>query len=141
MIEKKLKILIKDLDLLQNDLHKNPESFNTNKLKINQHHITEMKNVCDTLQTVSSYEYEFKNLSKIKHALHELEHLIKPTSAERSSEKAPVKSKPTTVTAKKGTIRVKAQKKTQTVSVVKAKKKKAISKKRNLQRNWLQKRV
>jgi hypothetical protein len=96
VIEKNLEILLEDLDLMQQGLHKNPDSFNTNKLKINQHRITEMKNVCDTLQTVRSYEFESKKLSQVKHALHELEHLIQPTSFEISAEKARVKSKPKT---------------------------------------------
>src|ERR1700722_12738971 len=43
VIENNLKTLIKDLDLMQHNLYKNPDSFNTNKLKINQYHITEMK--------------------------------------------------------------------------------------------------
>lgn len=128
VIEKNLKTLIKDLDLMQNDLHQNPYSFNTNKLKINQHHITQMKNVCDTLQTVRSYEYEFKNLGKIKHALNELEHLIQPTSFEKSLE-ARAKSKQKTVPAKKEQILVEAKKKIEEDSIVKSKKQKAISKK------------
>jgi hypothetical protein len=129
VIEKNIKILIEDLDLMQQGLHENPDSFNTNELKINQHHITEMKNVCDTLQTVRSYEYESKNLGKIKHALHELEHLIQPTSFERSLEKTPVKSKQRTVPAKKEHILVEAKKKIEEDSIVKSKKQKAISKK------------
>lgn len=132
VVEKNLEILIKDLDLMQHGFHKNPDSFNTNKLKINQHHITEMKNVCDTLQTVSSYEYEFKNLGKIKHALHELEHLIQPTSFERSLEKARVKSKQKAVPEvpeKKRHILLKAKKKMEEDSEVKSEKPKAISKK------------
>ena|ERR1700733_8406888 len=128
VIEKNLETLIEDLDLMQQSLHKNPDSFNTNKLKINQQHITEMKNVCDTLQTVRSYEYEFKNLGKIKHALHELEHLIQPTSFERSLEKARVKSKQKTVSTKKGHIPAEAKKKIEEDSIVKPKKQKAISK-------------
>jgi len=129
VIEKNLEILIENLDLMQHGLHKNPDSFNTNKLKINQHRITEMKNVCDTLQTIKSYEYEFKNLGKIKHALNELEHLIQPTSFERSLEKARVKSKPKTVPEKKEHILVEAKKKIEEDSIVKSKKQKAISKK------------
>ncbi len=101
MIEKNLGILIKDLDLMQQSLHKNPDSFNTKKLKINQHHIDEMRNVCDALQTVNTYEYEFKNLGKTKHALNELEHLIQPTKFEKSLEKAQVKSGQKTKSAKK----------------------------------------
>ncbi len=110
VIEKNLETLIQDLDLMQHGLKKNPDSFNTNKLKINQHRITEMRNVCDTLQTVRSYEYEFKNLGKIKHALNELEHLIQPTSFEINSEKARVKSKQKTVPAAKKKIEVKSKK-------------------------------
>ena len=131
VIEKNLEILIKDLDLMQHSLQKNPDSFNTNKLKINQQHITEMKNVCDTLQTVRSYEYEFKKLGKIKHALHELEHLIQPTSFERNLEKARVKSKPKTVPAKKEHLLVGAKEKIKEESIVKSKKQKTISKKTN----------
>lgn len=130
MIEKNLEILIKDLDLMQHSLHKTPSSFNTNKLKINQHRITEMKNICDTLQTVRSYKYEFKNLGKIKHALKELEHLIQPTSFERSLEKAHVESKPKTVPAKKEHFPVEAKEKIKEKSVVKSKKQKTISKKK-----------
>jgi hypothetical protein len=114
VIEKHLKTLIKDLNLIKQSLHTNSDSFDTNKLKINHHHITEMKNVCDTLQTVRSYEYEFKNLSKIKHALSELEHLIQPTSFEKSLEKAHVKSKQKTapaMPAKKRPILVQTKKK------------------------------
>ena len=122
VIEKNLEILIKDLDLMQQELLKKPSSFNTNKLKINQHRITEMKNVCDTLQTVRSYEYEVKNLAKIKHALHELERLIQPTSFEKSLEKAGVKNKQKAVSAV-------SAKKIKKVSIVKSKKPKAISKK------------
>jgi hypothetical protein len=129
VIEKNIKILIEDLDLMQSSLHKNPDSFNTNQLKINQNHITEMKNVCDTLQTVRLYEYEFKNLGKIKHALNELEHLIQPTNFERSLEKARVKSKRKRVPAKIGRILVEAKKKIEEDSLVRSKKQKAISKK------------
>ena len=129
VIKENIETLIKDLDLMQHDLHKNPDSFNTNKLRINQHRINEMKKVCDTLQTVPSYEYEFKNLGKIKHALHELEHLIQPTSFERSLEKALVKTKQKRVPAKKEPILVKAKKKIEEDSIVKSRKQKAISKK------------
>ena len=128
IIEKNQEILIKDLDLMQSGLYKNPGSFNTNKLKINQHRIIEMKNICDTLQIVRSYEHEFKNLGKIKHALNELEHLIQPTSFERGLEKARVKSKPKVVPAKKEHILVEAPKKIKEESIVKSKKQKAISK-------------
>lgn len=117
VIERNLTTLIEDLDLMKNSLNKNPESFNTNKLKINQRHITEMKNVCDTLQTIKSYEYEFKNLGKIKHALHELEHLIQPTNFERTLEKTRVRSTQKAAPAKKGD------------SIVKSKNQKATSKK------------
>lgn len=110
VVEKNIKILFKDLDLLQSSFHKEPESFNTKKLNVNQHSITEMKNVCDTLQTISTYEYESKNLGKIKHVLNELEHLIQPTKLEKSLEKARAKSKPKTATTKKKPIPVKAKK-------------------------------
>lgn len=127
VIEKNLETLIDDLDLMQRGLHKNPESFNTKKLKINQHCITEMKNVCDTLQTVSSYEHEFKKLGKIKHTLNELEHLIQPTSFEKSLEKARIK-KPKTVHAKKERTPADAKKKTKEKSTVKTKKPKTLPK-------------
>lgn len=117
VIEKNIEILMKDLDLIQHSWDKKPESFNTNKLNVNERHITDMKNVCDNLQAVRSYEYEFKNLGKIKHALKELEHLILPRS---------FRSKPKTVPVKKDHILVKAKKKTSEKSVVKSK---AISKK------------
>ncbi len=82
VIEKNLEILVKDIDLMQSSFHKDPYSFKTSKLKTNQKRITEMKNVCDSLQTVSSYEKEVKKLGKIKHELHELEHLIEPNKFE-----------------------------------------------------------
>lgn len=132
VIERNLETLIKDLDLMQKGFRKDPSSFNTNKLKINQSHITEMRNVCDSLQTVNSYENEFKKLGKIKHALKELEHLIKPTSLEIRLEKARVKSKPKTkLPAKsKKTLPAKSKPKTKssTASKVKlpAKSKKAL---------------
>lgn len=129
VIKKNIETLIEDLDLMQTGLHKNPYSFNTNKLKTNQHRITEMKKVCDTLQTVGAYENEYKNLGKIKHALHELELLIQPTSLEMSLEKARVRSKPKTVRAKKEQILVGGQKKIKEKSVANPKKQKAISKK------------
>ena len=87
VIEKNLDLLKKDLDLMQNGLHKNPYSFDTKKLKTNENFILEMKNVCDHLQNVKSYEHEFRTLSHIKHALHELEHLIHPMSLEKSLER------------------------------------------------------
>ncbi len=129
VIEKNLETLIEDLRQMQSGLHKNPYSFNTNKLKTNQHCIDEMKNVCDTLQTVSSFEREFNKLSKIKHALHELEHLIQSTKFEKSLEKAKVKSKPKTVSEKKERVLVEAKKTIKEKSRVNAKKQKAISKK------------
>lgn len=125
VIEKNIKALIHDLDLIQHGFHKNPDSFNTSKLKTNQRNIAEMKNVCDTLQTIRLYEYEFKNLGKIKHALHELEHLIQPTSFEKSSEKVRVKAE----AAKKGHTPVGTKKKAEEDSIVKPKQPKAISKK------------
>jgi hypothetical protein len=106
IIEGNLKKLIEDLDLMQRSLHTNPYAFNTDKLKTNQHDITEMKNICDTLQTVRSYEYESKKLGKIKHALNELEHLIQPTSFEKSLERDRVLSKPKKATAKKEQIAI-----------------------------------
>ncbi len=132
VIEKNLELLIKDLNFLQNSLHNNPYSFNTNKLKTNQHHISEMKNVCDTLQTVRSYEHEFKKLGKIKHALHELEHLIQPSNFEISLEKAQAKSKPKPAPAKKEPIQLKAKKTTKAKSIVKPEKQKTVSKKTRL---------
>lgn len=128
VIEENLKTLIADLGLMQSGLQTNPNSFNTEKLKTNQHCITQMKNACATLQTVRSYEHEFKKLGKIKHTLHELEHLIQPTSFERSLEKARAKSKAKTVPAKKEPILVKAQKKLKEKSIVNSKKQKAIFK-------------
>jgi hypothetical protein len=132
VIEKNLETLRKDLDLLQSGLQKNPYSFHTNKLKINQHHITEMKNVCETLQTVRSYEHESKKLGKIKHALHELEHLIQPTSFESSLLKANVKSK-----AKPKAANKEPKKKIKEKSTVNPKTKKAISKKAKSTKNLL----
>lgn len=126
-IEKNLEILIKDLDLMQNNLHKNSYSFNTNKLKTNQHCITEMKNVCDTLQTVESYAHEFKKLSKIKHALHELEHFIQPKPFEGVLEKTKVKAEPKTLAGKKEPILAQAKKEKK--SIVSSKKQKTIPKK------------
>ena len=128
VIEKHLKTLIKDLNQIKQSLHTNGDSFDTNKLKINHHHIAEMKDVCDTLQTVRSYEYEFKNLGKIKHALSELEHLIQPTSFEKSLEKAHVESKKKTapaVPAKKRPVLVQAKKKVKKEPVLVQAKKKA----------------
>lgn len=129
VIEKNLKTVIEDLDLLQQGFHKNKYTFNTKKLKTNQQCITEMKNACDTLQTVRAYEYEFRNLGKIKHALTELEHLIQPTSFERNLEKTQAKSKPKAVPAKKRPILVKAKKKIKEESIAKSKKQKVILKK------------
>lgn len=126
VIEKNLEILIEDLDHLQSSLDKNPTSFNTNKIKINQQRITEMKNVCDTLQTVSSYEYEFKNLGKLKHALNELEHLIRPLEADLKKAHVAIKSK--AAHPKKPTL-VETKKKIKKESPVKSTKQKAISKK------------
>lgn len=87
-IEKNLEILNKDLELMQNEMKKNPFSFNTDKLKTNFKLITEMKDVCTLLQSTKSYENEFKKLSKIKHTLHQLEHLIQPTKFEKSLEES-----------------------------------------------------
>lgn len=126
IIEKNLETLIQDLDLMQRSLLKNPNTFNTNKLKTNQHCITEMKNVCSTLQTVRSYELESKKLGKMKHALHELELLIQPTSFEMSLEKARVR-KPKALPAKKERISVGAKKIKRAISGSKTPK--AISKK------------
>jgi len=132
VVEKNLETLIEDLDTMQSGLHKIPYSFNTNKLKINQHCITEMKNVCDALQEVKSYEHEFKKLGKIKHALNELEHLLQLKSFERSLGKTKVKSKPKTVPARRKQIQVAAKKKIKEKSIVNSKKQKAISKKTTL---------
>lgn len=129
VIKKNLEVLLGDLDLMQASLQKNPDSFNKNKLKTNQSHITEMKNVCNNLQTVSSYEYEFKNVGKLKHALNELEHLIQPTSFEKSLKKARAKSNRKAVATKKERILVEAKKKTKEKSMAKSKKQKAVSKK------------
>lgn len=130
VIEKNLETLKHDLNLMQSNLLKNPYSFNTKKLKINQHCINEMKNVCNTLQTVRSYEHEFKKLSQIKHVLHELEHLIQPTSFERSLEMGGgVKSSLKTVPAKKTGILVGDKKKINEKAIIIPKKQKAVSKK------------
>lgn len=93
VIESNLKTLIDDLEFLQSGLDKDPSSFNTSKLKTNQKRIDEMKHVCDTLQTVRTYENEYKNLGKIKHALHELQHLIQPSPFQQSLNKAAAKIK------------------------------------------------
>jgi hypothetical protein len=132
VIEKNVETLVKDLDLLQTELHNNPSTFNTSKLKTNQHYINEMKHACDTLQTISSYEHEFKKLGKIKHALTELEHLIQPTSFEKSLKTAQVKSKPKAAPAKKEHILVQTQKKIKEKSVANSKNQKTISKKAKL---------
>jgi hypothetical protein len=129
VIEKNLETLIKDLDHMQSCLHQTPYSFNTNKLKTNQRSITEMKKVCDTLQTVRSYEHESKKLGKIKHELNELEHLIQPSSFQKSLEKSQAKNKPKTVPAKKEQILVEAKKKLKEKPKVNLKKQKVISKK------------
>lgn len=129
VIKKNIETLIEDLDFMQGVLNKNPYSFNTNKLKTNQHRITEMKNVCDTLQSVKSYEQEHKKLSQIKHALHELEHLILQTSFESSLKKALVKSKPKTIPAKKERVQVAAKKKIKAKPKVSSVKRKAVPKK------------
>lgn len=130
VIKKNLDILKNDLDLMQGGFDKNPYSFNTKKLKTNEHFIIEMKNVCDNLQKVKSYEHEFRTLSHIKHALHELDHLIQPMSLEKSFEMGEgVKIKPARVSVKKARVPVKAQKKTKEKALAIPKKKKAISKK------------
>lgn len=99
VIESNLAVLFDNLYLMQSHLHKNPYTFNTSKLKANQKSIAEMKKAADTLQTVSSFENEFKKLSKIKHALHELVQLIEPKvlvapakpAAKKETPKSPVK--------------------------------------------------
>lgn len=88
IVKKNIETLVKDLDLMQASLLKNPGTFNTNNLKTNQQHITDMKNVCNTLQTFKSFKHEVKHLGKLKHALTELEHLIQPTNFETYLEKA-----------------------------------------------------
>lgn len=128
-IAKNLEILTEDLKLLQGCLQKNPDSFNTNMLNTNQNRITEMKTVCDALQTVSSYEDKFLKLSKIKHALHELEHLIQPTSLEISSARAPVKNKTKITSAKKAKIKLEPKKKIKKGSTVSPKKPTVTAKK------------
>lgn len=93
VIQINIEKLMEDLDLLQANLLKNPAAFNTKKLKTNQNCINEMKGVCDTLQTVRSYEHESKSLGKIKHTLSELEHLIQPSKLEKSLTKAAASAK------------------------------------------------
>lgn len=122
VVDNNIEALIKYLDVMQSGFYKNPYTFNTDKLKTNQDCITGMKNVCDTLQSVRSYENEAKKLGKIKHALKELEHLIQPTRLERSLAMTSVKPKKTA--AKKEHTQVAAKKKSVT-----SKKKTAISKK------------
>jgi len=85
--ENNLKILIKDLDVIQKGLKRNPSSFKTDNLKTNLKCINEMKHVCNALQLHSAYKSEFQNLGHIKHELHELEHLVQPTIYEKSAEK------------------------------------------------------
>lgn len=128
-IEKNLETLSEDLNLMTSGLQKNPDSFNTKTLKTNQHRIDEMKHVCDNLQTISSYESEFKNLSKIKHTLTELEHLIQPTSLERSLQKTTIEKKTKKTPTKKKPTLAATKKKTKPKSTVKSQKKKVISKK------------
>lgn len=129
VIEKNLEKLSEDLDQMKGYLNEDPYTFNTAKLKINQHCITEMKNVCDILQTLRNYEHETKKLGKIKHALTELEHLIQPTNFEKSLERARAKSKPKKAAANKERISAKAQKKSKEKPAVKSEKPTAISKK------------
>ncbi len=131
VIETNLKTLIDDLEFLQSGLNKDPSTFHTSKLNTNQKHIDEMKHVCDTLQTVSSYEYEFKNLGKIKHALHELGHLIQPshfdTILKETQDRIERSDK---AAAKKTSIRT-AKKTTKAKVAVKTKKKKTVKPKDN----------
>lgn len=128
VIGRNLEKLNKDLDLMKKNLHKNPYAFNTDKLKINQYCIDEMKSVCDNLRNVKSYEHEFKNLNKMKHVLNELEHLIQPTNFERELEKGRVKEKPIIAPAKKETVLIKAQGEAKE-KIISPKKPKATSKK------------
>lgn len=129
VVGKNIKTLIEDLNLMQRGLLKDPNSFNTKKLKTNQHCINEMKNVCDTLQTVRTYENEYKNLGKIKHALHELELLIQPSSLDKSLEKVLMKNKPKKGPVNKGQKLAEATKKIKEKPTLKPKKQKPISKK------------
>lgn len=128
VIEKNVEKLLEHLSLMQNGFENSPSTFNTNNLKINQNCITEMKSVCDSLQTVRSYEFESKKLGKIKHELKGLERLIQPTSIEKSLKKTPAKTATKKAPAKKGRTPVKA-KKTKVQPKVSAKKKSASSKK------------
>jgi hypothetical protein len=91
-IKKNVEILIVDLGEMQKDLDNNPSNFNTKDLKTNQNCINDMKSVCDNLQTVSTFEHEFKKLGKIKHVLTELEHLLEPTMYEKNYQEAKMKS-------------------------------------------------
>lgn len=127
-IDKNLQVLLGDLDFLRRGLDKDPRSFNTNKLKVNQSHIHEMKKVCDNLQTISSYEYNFKKAGKIKHALHELEHLLQPTSNIKDLKMAPVKSLPKKAPVKKAKAAIGEKKKTTKAPLAKPKKAKTASK-------------
>lgn len=110
VIERNLKILMGDLDLMQKGLRNDPHAFDTSKLKINQHCISEMRNICDTLQTVKTYEHEFRKLGQIRHFLHELEHLIQPTHFEKSLQCALMKIKPSKITKPKRKVSMKAKK-------------------------------
>jgi len=131
LIAKNIETLIEDLDKMNSVWKKNPYSFDTNKLKTNQNCIIEMKNVCDKLQRISAYGSEHKKLAKIRHALHELDLLIQPTSTETEKivEKASAKPKIRKKAAKKALIPAKPLKKKKAKSVVSSKKPKTASKK------------
>lgn len=126
-IQKNLEILNKDLSLMKNSLLTVPSTFNPSKLKINQNCITEMKSAFDTLQAFEVSHEESKKLSKMKHVLTELEHLIHPNIFESNLEKEHAKQKLKKEKAKKrplqGTSRSKKVKK----SIVKPKVKKSKS--------------
>jgi len=138
VIERNLEKLIEDLELLQNSVDKDPKSFNTKKLQTNQNCITEMKSACDNLQTVRTYEQEFKTLGKIRHALSELEHLIQPTKLEKSLKKSATKKAVKRVatsanTKKKATIVKRAKARTPKKAakkITKPKAKASVSKKK-----------
>lgn len=86
-----LKLLIKDLELMHNELKKTPFAFNTTKRNKNQHCIHEMQGACESLQKLSPKDIEVKQLAKIKHALHELDELIASKGVEPKAKEAPVK--------------------------------------------------
>ncbi len=85
-----LKLLITDLEIMHNSLKKTPFPFNKNL-----HCIHEMEGACSSLQKLSPNAIEVKQLSKIKHALHELDTLLaeqpKAEKKEPTKKKTPVK--------------------------------------------------